>query len=158
MADTDKAKEKRRAARRRRRRITFGLFVVMAAALAFLGTQYQSLREENARLADPQAAAEADSVELLNKVSQLIDLPTDESPTIATVVDASKLNSQEFFSKAENGDRVIIYATAKKAILYRPSTNKIVEVAPVNIGQPTEQSGTESTSESGQSEPAQAEN
>jgi len=27
-----------------------------------------------------------------------------------------------------------MYSKAKKAILYRPSSNKIIEVAPINIG------------------------
>lgn len=66
--------------------------------------------------------------DILGKVSKLIDIP-DETPTIATVSDVSKLTGQEFFAKAENGDKVIIFSKAQKAILYRPSTNKIIEVA-----------------------------
>jgi hypothetical protein len=55
---------------------------------------------------------------------------------LATVTDASKLNSQRFFKDAQNGDEVLIYALASKAILYRPKINKIVEVASV---QPVDQ-------------------
>lgn len=99
-----------------------------------LGYQkYASLREENQRLSNPEAAAEDEATRIKSEVAQLIELPN-ETPTIATVVDAEKLRSQPFFASAQNGDRVLLFAQAKKAILYRPSTKKLVEVAPINLG------------------------
>lgn len=70
---------------------------------------------------------------LLGSVGRLIELPKGETPTIATVTDVNKLKSQDFFKKAQNGDQVFIFANAKKAILYRPATDKIIDVAPVFI-------------------------
>ncbi|MBI5357887.1 hypothetical protein HZB74_03515 [Candidatus Saccharibacteria bacterium] len=64
----------------------------------------------------------------------MVEVPQGEEPTIATVQDVSKLQNQAFFKNAQNGDKVLIYSQAKKAILYRPSTDKIIEVGPVNIG------------------------
>lgn len=51
-------------------------------------------------------------------------------------MDPEKLRDQPFFANAQRGDKVLIYANAKKAILYNPPSNKIIEVAPVNIGNP----------------------
>ncbi|MCX6732607.1 MAG: hypothetical protein NTV98_03650 [Candidatus Roizmanbacteria bacterium] len=75
--------------------------------------------------------------EILTKIGALYDLPTGETPTIATVSDKTKLDKQAFFAKAENGDNVLIYSNAKKAILYRPSINKVMEVAPLVMNVPT---------------------
>lgn len=73
------------------------------------------------------------------EVSKLIELPTAEDPTIATVTDVDKLRAQPFFQNAQNGDKVLIYQGAKKAILYRPSTKRVIEVSPINIGSPSAQ-------------------
>ncbi|KXK09252.1 MAG: hypothetical protein UZ22_OP11002001130 [Microgenomates bacterium OLB23] len=78
-----------------------------------------------------------DATRTLEAVSKLMELPTDETPTVATVTDKTKLQKQPLFNKAENDDRVIIYTKAQKAILYRPSINKIIEVAPVNTIAPS---------------------
>lgn len=56
-----------------------------------------------------------------------IDLPQNENPTIATVIDGDKFGAKHFFSKAKGGDKVLIYTQANLAILYRPATHKIVE-------------------------------
>lgn len=70
--------------------------------------------------------------ELIVIVGKLVVLPANEKPTIATVTDLTELQKQEFFRQAKVGDKVIIYAEAGKAILYSPTSNKIVEMAPLN--------------------------
>jgi hypothetical protein len=64
---------------------------------------------------------------LTDKIGKFMDLP-DEEPTIATVTDKEKLSGQPFFAKAQDGDKVLIFTQAQKAILYRPGTGKIIEV------------------------------
>jgi hypothetical protein len=79
------------------------------------------------------AAVQAQVDATVARVGKLIALPTDEKPTVATVTDASKVKDQTFFQNAKNGDVVLIYTKAQKAILYDPSANIIVEVGAVNI-------------------------
>jgi len=69
----------------------------------------------------------------VNQVSKLFLLPTGEQPTLAIVNDASKYNNVAFFKNAANGDRLLVYAQAHEAILYRPSINKIIAVAPLSV-------------------------
>lgn len=106
--------------------------VVLAAGGAgyYFYTQYKTAQ------ANPQATAQKEVDALIAQVGKLIILPANETPTIATVSDPEKLKGQAFFVNALQGDKVLIYSTAKKAILYRPSAKKIIEVAPINLGNP----------------------
>jgi hypothetical protein len=94
---------------------------------------------------DPAAKTREANKQLIEQVGKLIVLPQGEEPTIATVSDLSKLQGQPFFAKAQVGDKVLIYQVAKKAILFRPSENKIIELAPLNNNG---QAGTPTTSAS----------
>lgn len=114
--------------------------LVILILIAGVGTagyfynKYQESKKELVRLSDPQEASKAQVEQMVTRVSALTDLPGGETPTLATVVDIKQLKDQAFFVNAQNGDRVLIYYSAKKAYLYRPSTNKIINIAPVNIG------------------------
>lgn len=84
------------------------------------------------------AKSETDEItELMKTIGATLELPEGETPTLATVTDREKLADQPFFQKAENGDKVLIYANTGRAILYRPSTKKIVDVTTVNVNTPT---------------------
>lgn len=114
--------------------------MILVAVLAILGTggylykRNQDLSAENKRLSNPTEVAKQQQEELVALVGALVDLPSGETPTVATVSDSAKLKEQAFFELAQNGDKVLIYTKAKKAYLYRPSTDKIINIAPVNIG------------------------
>lgn len=116
----------------------FILLVLVVVALAAAGYSYNLYRGAKADLIryqeDPRAVAEEEVKRVVSEVGKLVALPEGEDPTVATVTDAENLKSQPFFEKAENGDKVLIYTQAKRAILYRPDTKKVIEVAPVNIG------------------------
>lgn len=85
-----------------------------------------------------QAAPEDELQSVLAKVSRLVVLPTNETPTLATVADVEKLRNQPFFANAKDGDKLLVYTAARKAILYDPVADKIVEIAPLNLSQPAE--------------------
>lgn len=101
---------------------------------------------------DPQQASQEEIKKLVAEVGKIMDLPTGEIPTLATVVDAGKLKDQPFFQKAKNGDKVLIYSGARKAILYDPTAKRVKEVGPVNVGSPSAQAE-EPASQGEQGEP-----
>ncbi|HTK03378.1 MAG TPA: LytR C-terminal domain-containing protein [Alphaproteobacteria bacterium] len=111
--------------------ILIALVAIGAAGTYYFYTQYQKSQK---LLKDPTAAQQEEMKETLGKLSKLMDLPQGEDPQIATILDKDKLKDQAFFAKAENGDKVIIYTKAGKAILFRPSTNKIIDIGPINLG------------------------
>lgn len=112
--------------------IAFGLLLIALIPTIYFYNQFQNTQR---LLQNPSIAAQEELNSLVVRVGRLIELPKNETPTVATVSDVSRLKGQQFFANAVNGDKVLIYEKAKKAILYRPSINKIIEVGPVNIGQ-----------------------
>lgn len=69
---------------------------------------------------------------VVSRVSRHMILPSDETPALLTVTDTTKLTST-FLRQAKNGDKVLVYQANKKAVIYRPSADKIVDVGPVVI-------------------------
>jgi hypothetical protein len=113
--------------------VTLGIFLItLAIAIVTAGYFYHKYRSAQQLLANPNYANQLHANQIVQQVEKLMTLPP-ETPTIATVSDITKLRSQAFFSQARNGDIVLIYASAKKAILYDPILNKIVNVGPINI-------------------------
>lgn len=113
------------------------LVILVGAMVLSFGTAVYFYNEYSGLKQDPNKVAQEEVSKLVAQVGKLIVLPEGETPTIATVTDLEKLKDQSFFAKAKTGDKVLIYADAKKAILYNPESNKIVEVAPINIGSTT---------------------
>lgn len=103
--------------------LTFFVVLVLAILSLYFYRQYRAEQAQNpAREVEETVAA----------VSELMELPAGETPTLATVTEREKLTTQTFFKYAENGDKVLIYLQSRRAILYRPSSNKIIDVTTIN--------------------------
>mgnify|MGYP001436814035 CR=1 FL=1 len=114
----------------------FSIVIIIVLLLSFSLTfyfykKYQAVQKMQQKQLNPN-----DQKKLIAQIGKLIELPKEE-PTIATVSDKEKLKGQSFFQNANNGDKVLIFTKAKKAILYRPSTNKIIEVSQINLEAPS---------------------
>lgn len=80
--------------------------------------------------------SESEVAQVVRAVGKTLLLP-EEVPTLATVSDPSQLKDQPFFAQALEGDKVLIYPGARKAILWRPSTKKVIEISSLNIATST---------------------
>lgn len=109
------------------------LLVVLIAvgstgAAFYFYSQYQTIKK------NPDLVYKGEDKKTIESISKYMELPQGEEPSIATILDITKLKDQKFFENAQNGDKIIIYNSARKAILWRPTTNKIIEVAPLVLG------------------------
>jgi hypothetical protein len=87
--------------------------------------------DPNTTPAQQEEAAQLEISTLIERVGKLIVLPEGEEPTVATVSDPAKLKDQVFFANAKVGDKVLIYTKARKAYLYDPEGDILLEVAPI---------------------------
>ena len=124
--------------------IIFGIAAVAAILTLSLGFFFlrQQKNKDKSQLDNLQAVlgAEAERDKLVKKVSELVVLPPNEVPAVATITDKNKLQKQLFYSKSDNGDKVLIYKNSKMVVLYRPSSNKIINIAtgiPIDNATPT---------------------
>ena len=91
-------------------KITFKpVYLVTAALIAlsftswFFYSRYAQTQQQLQKLSvtpTPNPAAET-----INRLNQLMVLPTNETPSVATIADKDKLQNQPFFQQAENGDQ-----------------------------------------------------
>ena len=114
--------------------ISFILLSLIAVGGGTAGVYYYGKYQQAlVKAKDPKI----DVKELIARIGKLIDLPTDEEPTVATVTNADQITQQPFFVKAKNGDRVIIYTNARLAILFDDNAGKIMNVGTINVGTPS---------------------
>ena len=94
---------------------------------------------KSAIVADPNSAVtrlqQEQNASILDEIASVYALPEDETPTIATVQDISKLTDQPFFEGAENGDILVVFDESSQALLYRPSSKQLVKVGPISVGE-----------------------
>jgi hypothetical protein len=117
--------------RQRGRRLLIGalllLLVLACGSSAFLFFKYQ-------RAVNNTSAKEAESI--ARRIGDIISLP-DGKPAVSTVLDKAKLTNETLKERAENGDKLLIYVKAKRLILYRPSTEKVIDMLTIQDGQPS---------------------
>lgn len=123
--------------------------IILLSLVVFGAYKIMALQSEVKKMKDsPKASQEAlkeETLKLTAKVASLIAVPEGETPTVATVTDPERLKASPFFINAKLGDKVLIYTSAKKAVLYRPDEQKIIEVGPISIGTPSATTATPAT-------------
>jgi hypothetical protein len=115
--------------------LVFTLFLGLAGSL-FWGYQsnnkYKDAQEQINLLSSVEGQQEVAKQEIqaiVEKVKTHMELPEGEDPAMATVLNAESLASEQpFYKDATNGDKVIVYQKANKAILYNPEKDIVVNV------------------------------
>lgn len=109
--------------------------IVLVVIIAMVPTYYfyHKSRVAEQQLNNPTIANKKAIDDIVSRVSRHIILPKDEQPTLASITDIDKVKEQPFFTNAQNGDKVLVYTQSRKAYLYRPGIDRLVEVAPLNV-------------------------
>lgn len=105
--------------------------VVAIASIGFATYQYSEAQKLKTTEGAKQVA-EDEAKALKEKVAKLMQLP-DEKPTVATIKDITKLKDQPFFNGAKNGDKVLIFTEARKAVIYREGENIVINSGPIAV-------------------------
>ena len=107
------------------------LLIVLIIGFAYYFMQYRKLTK------DPKTLAKEKTAQAIKAVSALAIIPNDPNTVLANVTDITKLKGQVFFNDAQNGDEIIIFPSAMRAVLYRPSVNKIINIGPLSSNSDT---------------------
>lgn len=128
--------------------------VILVLAIAGLGYYAMQLNTKNSDLQqqvnilkdNPAIKAQKETADTVKAVSKLTALPTGEEPQLYKINNPQVAAKQQtFFTNSKSGDILLVYINANKAILYRPSTNKIVTVGPINLSATNAANGTKTT-------------
>lgn len=131
--------EESKTVKRKGRKVLMGALVVFlllaVGSTAILFIKYQDLQQANSKQEREQ---------IVSKIEDVVALP-DEQPSLSTVVDASKFANPALKARAQNGDKLLIYTKAKQLILYRPSTQKVIDMLAIQDTQPASAIETKTT-------------
>lgn len=119
----------------KRNKTKFAVAALLSVLLVFIALLYYQQKQTERLLKSPDNAHEESSRRLIDQIGKHVLLPKDEKPTVATVSDVSKLAKQPFFADAQNSDRVLVYTKARKVVLYRPASDRIISFSSLNLEQ-----------------------
>lgn len=130
MSDTEHVKKKK-LPKVNYQLLAFAVLALVAlAGIGYLYNENQKLRNDPKVL--EQAKAKKNQ-EMLARLGKIYSVPTDETPAIWTVDNKENLKNNPFFKDAEVGDYLIVFAKAKKAVIYRDAANKVINSGPIAI-------------------------
>jgi hypothetical protein len=107
--------------------ILLAVSVMLSGICGYLLVQYRGVVHVQ------QNTPAAKAANLTNELSKTIQLP---QVSISTVVDSTKFNDPFLATEARNGDQLLLYGNARRVILYRPRTQKVIDMFHVTTDPP----------------------
>jgi hypothetical protein len=108
---------------------------VVVALLAFGGFYFYKYQELNSDVQEQSQTLEEKKARYVEDVAKVFDIPTleEEEPTIGQLPEGTSLDEikdvNDFYQNAEAGDILLAWQEANLSILFRPSTNKIINTS-----------------------------
>ncbi len=108
------------------------LTIITLASIVSAASLYKEVQELKSAKTKTESQQVNEVERIKEKVSKLINLP--EGPVfVGTYSSDSKLKEQAFFAAAKDGDKYLIFSESGKAMIYRESENKLINVGPITI-------------------------
>lgn len=104
--------------------LTLAAVAIAITYILIMGIIYKN------QMASKKKAVEKEEQQTVNKIAKLLRLPN-EKPIFTTVYNEKDFENNNLFRVVKKGDKILLYINAKQAIIYRPSTNQVIEVLPV---------------------------
>lgn len=102
--------------------IIVGVVLVIAVLATFIILRQIKINSG----ANEQEAAQG----VQDQVAKIMIIP-DENALVSDIENSDQVKSQPFFANVQDGDKVLVFAGAAKIVIYRPSTNQIVNAGPI---------------------------
>ena len=114
-------------------------FIGGAVVIAIVLSGYYLLSNPSIQTDEGQKQTEINAIpqldekqvqEIVTQIEKVTPVKKDEKPVITEIVDVENLKkTNAFYKDAQNGDKLIVFAQDKKVIIYRPSTNQVINIA-----------------------------
>lgn len=115
-----------------RRIALFGAGFILLLGVVVVSWAYQTDLDRQLVQGRKAQTKEQEVQSTIARVATLMTLPSDEEPVIATILDAETLAAEQpFYQGVQNGDKLLVYPKAGKAILYAVESHKILNAGPV---------------------------
>lgn len=112
----------------------FWIIVVIVIVIAAGYYIWKVYNPQNLTQTEVDKASQEQILSILSRVKRHLILPENELPQVAEIKDAAQASKEQpFLNGSQNGDFLIVYANAGKAIVYSPTRDLIINVGPVQV-------------------------
>lgn len=112
------------------------VFAVFVIVLLFAVGMSMSRNDKPPDSTDTLGAAteQSEASRYHNEISKYVELPAEETPTVLNVSDAAEVKKDNAaLTDIKNGDKMLFFTKARKLVVYRPSTKKVVAVVSLAV-------------------------
>ena len=104
------------------------------ASTGFIWLKFNELASQIEEKTEEQGS-EAEMKEIVGKIEKFMELPQDEKPSLLTITDndLAGIQGQAFFANVLSGDKLLVYTKHSKAILWRPTSQKVIQASIINL-------------------------
>ncbi len=110
------------------------ILIVVIVLLAFGGYIYIIQKDTKETRGTTLGNNKEEAKQLAEIVSKFVLVDKNQVPDIVTISDAETMvKQQSVFKGVVNGDKILVYVQDKKAIVYSPSRDIIVNILPITM-------------------------